>query len=106
MSGPDHPDTMAARAAIAAAHLAAGKIGAALVLSEQVCADHRRVLGPTHPDTLAGEADLARSYHAAGRLADAAALLRDTLARCEQALPPGHPLTQALTDAITGTVPG
>jgi len=100
--GPDHPDTIAARAAIAAACHSVGKIADALALSEQVCADYERVLGPAHPDTLARYANLARAYRDAGRLADAATLLRDILARCEQALSPGDPLTQALRDSTTG----
>lgn len=105
-AGEPHPVLLRARAAIAAAYHAAGKIADALALSEQVCADYERVLGPAHPDTLARSADLARAYRDAGRLADAATLLRDTLARCEQALAPGHPLTQALRDTMTGVTTG
>ena len=65
--GPDHPDTLAARAGLAAAYDAAGQMGAALQLHQEACAGYERVFGADHPDTLARRADLARAYSAAGQ---------------------------------------
>ena len=64
---PDHPDTLAARACLAAAYDAAGQMGAALQLRQEACAGYERVFGADHPDTLARRADLARAYSAAGQ---------------------------------------
>ena len=60
--GPDHPDTLAARAGLAAACDAAGQMGAALQHHQEACAGYERVFGADHPGTLACRADLARAY--------------------------------------------
>ena len=57
--GRDHPDTLATTANLPAAYQAAGRMPAALQLSQQCCADSERVLGPDHADTLARLANLA-----------------------------------------------
>ena len=72
--GPDHPDTLTSRNNLAYAYLAAGRLGEAIPLYEQVLADHLRVLGPDHPHTLASRNNLAAAYKAAGRPDDAEAL--------------------------------
>jgi hypothetical protein len=51
--GADHPDTLAARARLAAAYDAAGQMGAALQQHQVVCAGYERVFGADHPGTLA-----------------------------------------------------
>ena len=43
--GPDHPDILAYRGALASAYLAAGDLGRAIPLLEQALADFVRVLG-------------------------------------------------------------
>ena len=98
--GPDHPDTLAACAGLAAACDAAGQMGAALQYHQEACDGYERVYGADHPDTLARRAYLARAYAAAGQLGEAVTLLRDTIARSEQALSPGDPLTVALRQAL------
>ena len=100
MLGRDHPDTLATTANLAAAYRAAGRMPAAMQLSEQCCADSERVLGPDHADTLARLANLAHLYYAAGRVGDAIALLRDTVIRCERVLPAGDPLTQVVQQSL------
>jgi hypothetical protein len=50
--GPEHPDTLTARANLAASYRQAGRAGEAVTLLEQVTADRIRILGPEHPDTL------------------------------------------------------
>jgi hypothetical protein len=98
--GPGHPDTIATTANLAAAYQAAGRMPAAMQLSEQCCADSERVLGPDHADTLARLASLAHLYYTAGRVGDAIALLRDTAIRCERVLPAGDPLTQVVQQSL------
>ncbi len=98
--GPDHPETLAARADLAAACDAAGQMGAALQLRQEVCAGYERVFGDAHPATLACRADLARAYAAVGQAGEAMALLREAIARSEQALSSGDPLTLALRQVL------
>ena len=47
--GADHPDTLAARAGLAAACDAAGQMGAALQQHQEACAGYERVFGADHP---------------------------------------------------------
>ena len=49
--GPDHPDTVTARANLATSYWSAGRTAEAIALLEQVVADCERLLGPDHPDT-------------------------------------------------------
>ena len=100
MLGRGHPDTLATTANLAAAYQAAGRMPAAMQLSEQCCADSERVLGSDHADTLARLANLAHLYYAVGRLGDAVTLLRDTAARCERVLPYGDPLIQTVQQSL------
>ncbi len=100
MLGPDHPDTLATTANLAAAYRAAGRMPAAMQLLQQCCANSERVLGPDHADALARLASLAHLYYTAGRVGDAIALLRDTVTRCERVLPAGDPLTQAVQQSL------
>jgi hypothetical protein len=78
---------MATRASLSAAYHAAGRMPAAVQLSEQCCADSERVLGHDHPDTLARVEDLAHLYHEVGRIGDAEALLRQ-IAAYRRCVPP------------------
>ena len=99
--GPDHPDTLAARADLAAACDAAGQMGAALAHHQEACAGYERVFGSDHP-VLWGlprgpGPRLRRRRRGPG---EANMLLRDTIARSEQALSPGDPLTVTLRQAL------
>jgi hypothetical protein len=58
MHGPDHPDTIAARAALATALRVAGKPKDAIGPYERVLADRERLSGPDHPDTIVARANL------------------------------------------------
>ena len=51
MLGPDHPDTLTARANLAHWTGEAGEAGRARDLFAALLPDVRRVLGPDHPDT-------------------------------------------------------
>ena len=97
--GPDHPDTLNARASLAAAYDDAGRIGDALREYQQACAGCERTFGPDHSLTLSRRAGLALSYYAAGQIGDALTELRDSTARAEQALSPADPVTRRLRQA-------
>jgi hypothetical protein len=53
LSGPAHPDTVTARADLAAACQQAGRLGDAIGHYEQALADSELYLGPDHPLTRA-----------------------------------------------------
>src|SRR5690349_14648100 len=80
MHGRDHPDTIAARASLASAFRAAGKLKDAVGQYERVLADRERVGGADHPDTIAARANLAYAYRTAGRLREAIPQYERTLA--------------------------
>ena len=86
--GPDHPDTLGSRNNLAAAYQAAGRVGAAIPLFEQVLAARERLLGPDHPDTLGSRNNLAAAYQAAGRVGAAIPLFEQVLAARERLLGP------------------
>ena len=94
------PDTIATRSELAAAYHTAGRIPSALELSEQCCADSKRILGPDHVDTLTRRANLAHLYYTTGLIENALALFRDTAMRCELVLPPENPLTHAVQQSL------
>ena len=91
--GPDHPDTIAARAHLGIAYADAGRADEALTLDEQTLAARERVLGPDHPDTLTSRNNLAADYRDVGRLDEALTLDEQTLAARERVLGPDHPDT-------------
>jgi DNA-directed RNA polymerase specialized sigma24 family protein len=91
--GPDHPDTLNSRNSLAAAYLAAGRPGDAILLFEQILAVWQRVLGPDHPDTVTSRNNLAAAYQDAGRVAEAIPLFEQNLAARQRLLGAGHPLT-------------
>ena len=93
--GPDHPETIAARANLAVSYHAAGHKAAAVTLFESVVADRERLLGPEHPDTIAARANLAASYGSTGRTAEAITIGEKVVFDRERLLGPEHPDTIA-----------
>ena len=87
------PDTLTARANLAASYQSAGRTGEAIAIEERVAAARERVLGPEHPDTLAARANLAASYQSAGRTGEAIAIEERVAAARERVLGPEHPDT-------------
>jgi tetratricopeptide (TPR) repeat protein len=83
--GPDDPQTIRTRRALALACLAGGKGKDAIAHGRRAVAGAERVLGPGHPDTLDAVTALASAYHAARRLRDAIGLYEGALASLEQA---------------------
>ncbi|MFJ6569093.1 tetratricopeptide repeat protein [Streptomyces sp. NPDC091292] len=88
--GPDHLDTIRARAHLASSYRNAGRTTEAIPLEEAVLADRERLLGPDHPDTLAARANLAHSYWQAGRTDEAVPLEESVLADRRRLLGPDH----------------
>jgi tetratricopeptide (TPR) repeat protein len=91
--GPEHPDTLTARANVASSYRQAGRTAEAITLLEEVAAQTVRLLGPEHPDTLTAQANLASSYRQAGRTAEAITLLEEVAAQTVRLLGPEHPDT-------------
>ena len=86
--GPEHPDTLDARAALAATMVAVGDLADAQTLQEQVLAQREVVLGPEHPDTLGAAIALARTLHVLGDADRARALEESAAAASSSALSP------------------
>ncbi|MFF4098663.1 tetratricopeptide repeat protein [Streptomyces sp. NPDC001903] len=91
--GPDHPDTLSARANLAATYSDLGRHHDALTLQEAVHADCERLLGPDHSDTLGARANLAVTYHRLGRHNHALALQEAVHADSVRLLGTNHPNT-------------
>ena len=91
--GADHPGALASRHGLAGAYQAAGRLGEAVPLFEEVLADRVRVLGPDHPDTLTSRNNLAGAYRAAGRLGEAIPLYEEVIADRVRVLGEDHPHT-------------
>ncbi|MFB7852650.1 tetratricopeptide repeat protein, partial [Streptomyces sp. NPDC056053] len=73
--GNEHPDTLIARASLAASYRQAGRLNDAIEIEEHVLAQRKRLRGNEHPHTLTARANLATTYRQAGRLNDAINLL-------------------------------
>ncbi|MFE0648324.1 tetratricopeptide repeat protein [Streptomyces sp. NPDC059534] len=93
--GPEHPDTVAARAALAYSYGLAGRFDETIALLERVSVDRERVLGPEHADTLSARADLALSLRQVGRLEEAIALLERVIVDRERVLGGDHDDTRS-----------
>ena len=91
--GDDHSGTLASRHGLAGVYWAAGRLGEAIPLYEQVLADQVQVLGADHPDTLASRNNLAGAYYSAGRLGEAIPLFEEVLADRTRVLGADHPDT-------------
>ena len=89
----DFQETLASRGKLAYVYQAAGDLGRAIPLYEQVLADRQRVLGQDHPDTLAACGNLAYAYQAAGDLGRAIPLYEQALADSVRVLGEDHPQT-------------
>jgi len=91
--GPDHPDTLTARASLAYYLGAAGNLDQATAQFRDLVADCLRVLGPDHSSTLITRGNLARWVGEAGQPAQAARQYQDLLDDFLRVLGPEHPHT-------------
>ena len=103
--GPDHPDTLIARHALARMLGLQRRYAEAEQLCREVLADRRRVLGDDHPDTLTSRDTLAWLAARQGRRAEAEELYRQVLADRSRVLGADHPDTQATRDELAGSPP-
>ncbi|MGQ4388901.1 tetratricopeptide repeat protein [Streptomyces sp. SAS_270] len=90
---PEHPDTLTARASLAASYGQAGRTAEAITIQEQVLTDTERIQGAEHPDTLTTRANLAASYWQAGRTAEAITIQEQVLTDTERIQGAEHPDT-------------
>jgi tetratricopeptide (TPR) repeat protein len=88
--GPDHPDTITARANVASSYWRAGRTTDAITIEERVLADSERLRGADHSDTIRARNNLATSYQQAGRVEEAIALQERVVADRERIEGPGH----------------
>jgi tetratricopeptide (TPR) repeat protein len=93
--GPYHADTIAARASLASAFRAAGRLRDAIPHYEHTLADRIRIQGAEHPLAIAARANLAFAYRSAGRFRDAIPQYERTLADRIRTQGPDHPDTLA-----------
>jgi serine/threonine protein kinase/tetratricopeptide (TPR) repeat protein len=91
--GPDHPDTLTSRYALARAYRRAGRLSEAIALHEKTLKLRQAKFGPDHPDTLQSRTGLAGAYYDARRLSDAISLAEATLKLKEAKFGPDHPDT-------------
>jgi hypothetical protein len=89
--GPDHAETLSARALLGSAHLAMGNSSEALRLLEESVRRGERVLGPGHLEVLGWKVSLAEAAGAAGRKKEARAMAESALVRLENGMGPNHP---------------
>ena len=99
-NGPEHPDTLAARADLAHWTGEAGNPAGARDQYAELLPVAERVLGPEHPDTLAADADLAHWTGEAGNPAGARDQYAELLPVAERVLGPEHPDTLAARGSL------
>ncbi|RKS08492.1 tetratricopeptide (TPR) repeat protein [Nocardiopsis sp. Huas11] len=91
--GPDHSDTLIARANLASWRGEAGDPAAAAHAFQEILTDRLRVLGPDHPHTLTTRANLADWRGETGDLAEAISAYEDLLTDQLRILGPDYPDT-------------
>jgi tetratricopeptide (TPR) repeat protein len=97
---PDHPDTLAVAAQLAAAYLAAGHAEQAVQWYQRVLADRARELTPGHPAIVAGRVSLARALIMAGEPADAVTVMLRAVGEYEQSHGERHSETLSARDEL------
>ena len=97
---PGHPDALVVAAQLAAAYLAAGYAGEAVLWYQRVLAEQRRELAPGHPSIAAARVGLAQAFIMAGEPADAVTVLLRVVSECEQFRGPGHLDTLGARDEL------
>jgi tetratricopeptide (TPR) repeat protein len=95
LQGPDHRQTLTARAHVADWTGRCGDSAGALRLYRELLPDLVRVLGPDHPDTLAARGNLAAWTSERGDSEEALRLFRELLPDLVRVLGPDHPDTLA-----------
>jgi hypothetical protein len=107
-SPTDHPGAgdvadLAGRNAVAAEHLADGRLRTAVLALEALLNDCRWLLGDEHPETLIVEGNLAVAYVKIGQREAGAQLMLANLVGRERVFGDEHPLTLTARDALATT---
>jgi len=97
---PGHADALVVAAQLAAAYLAAGYAGEAVLWYQRVLAEQSRELAPGHPAITAARVGLARAFIMADEPADAVTISLRAVSECEQFRGPGHPDTLSARDEL------
>ena len=97
---PGHPDALVVAAQLAAAYLAAGYTGEAILWYQRVLSEQRRELAPGHPSIAAARVGLAQAFIMAGEPAAAVTVLLRVVSECEQFRGPGHLDTLGARDEL------
>ncbi len=97
---PGHPDALVVAAQLAAAYLAAGYAGEAVLWYQRVLAEQRRELAPGHPSIAAARVGLAQAFIMVGEPGDAVTVLLRAVSECEQFRGPGHLDTLGARDEL------
>jgi AAA ATPase domain/Tetratricopeptide repeat len=98
--GPEHPNTLTTRHAVAFWTGQAGDLARAVQLLQALLLDQQRILGPDHPDTLTTRFNIANFTGEAGNLTKALQLDRQLLSEQERILGLDHPQTLATRSQI------
>lgn len=98
--GRDHPASLAAADAVAAAHRITGRPEEAVTRHEDVVTRRCRVLGDAHPCTIASRAALAQARGETGDLRGATVLLSSTLDTADRFLGAAHPVTMDVRELL------
>lgn len=94
--------TLVTRSNLARSYAAAGEVGRAVLLCEQVLADSERLLGAEHPSTLIARNNLAGAYQQAGETRRAIPLVERAVADSERLLGADHPDTLSFGNNLAG----
>lgn len=100
MYGPEHPDTLASMAWVAAAAKRLGNFERAKDLEVQVSQTMTRLLGPEHPSTLSSILNLGQTAHLAGEFEEAQKLFEHVVEALTRTLGPTHPDTKIATEIL------
>ena len=100
MYGPEHPDTLASMAWVAAAAKRLGNFERAKNLEVQASQTMTRLLGPEHPNTLSSILSLGQTAHLAGEFDEAQKLIEHVVEVLTRTLGPTHPDTKIATEIL------
>jgi tetratricopeptide (TPR) repeat protein len=97
---PGHADALVVAGQLAAAYLAAGDGGEAVLWYRRVLDERSREFAPGHPAISAARVGLAQAVMTVGEPADAVTILLSAVSECEQFRGPGHPDTLSARDEL------
>jgi hypothetical protein len=100
--GPDHQDTLTARAYLGLSYREVGRTGEAIAILEQIAPRSESFVRPYQPVATIDRLDMAPLYAAAGRLGEAIAAAEWGVADRERSCGPADPITIAARALLAG----